>query len=606
MKKMKKLVAFLLVAMMMLSMTSMLAAAEEEAGLAEGTAYICFSDSAWGVQYWGEKVQYGDNMDVTGWTAQNATVTGNGTYTVSVDVTNLVDAEGNALPGSDFAFFDVEIKNGENLFPNCYMTIDSVKINGTDVELQSKTYTSSDNKAETRTNLFNEWVPDATTVENARTADGSSEGITAQPVAKAVGEIKSIEVTFTLGDGVLCNTKEVESELSTEEYDVFIGMNGDYTADGDWGAGYDGTADVDGITAVNGKLKSGETTTISLTFDQTVVSTWWCAPCMVIEDPTTLAPNSTFDIKVYIDDVEVTPDFTLGDMFWAEGTGNATVRLAGGYNEWGTQYIAKPVNYKKITYEITPQIYIAEPVVEEQPEFDPDGTYYAYIGLQTPKYSFRNAWDDATYGKESDVFNQITAWDEENNAYSKGGTFTDVEITGNGTYTVKVEGWDDFTADFADQDTFNLLFVSTTLPKNDACKVTNVVLKMDGKEIATMEEAFLDPDGADVQKILLVNTYNTELEALPYYAVPTKSIEISFTVSGFNKDVEVPAEPTPEPTEPPKTEDTPTTAPTQAPAADDKKDDDKGGNGGLIAGIIAGVVVVAGGAGAVIAKKKKK
>lgn len=602
MKKMKKFVAFLLVAMMMLSMTSMFAAAEEEAGLAEGTAYICFSDSAWGIQYWGEKVQYGDNMDVTGWTAQNATVTGNGTYTVSVDVTNLVDAEGNALPGSDLAFFDVEIKNGENLFPNCYMTIDSVKINGAEVEVGT-TYTSSDNKAETRTNLYNSWVPDATTVENARTADGSNEGITAAPIASTIGEIKTIEVTFTLGDGVLCNVKEVESELSTEEYDVFIGIGGDYTDAEDWGVGYDGTADVAGITAVNGKLKSGETTTISLTFDQPVVNTWWVAPCMVIEDPTTLAANSTFDIKVYIDDVEVTPDFTLGDMFWAEGTGNATVRLAGGYNEWGTQYITKPANFSKITYEITPQIYIAEPVVEEQPEFDPDGTYHAYIGFQTPKYSFRNAWDDKDYGKDSDVFNQITAWDEENNAYSKGGTFTDVEISANGTYTVKVEGWDDWAADFADQDTFNLLFVSSTLPKNDACKVTNIVLKMDGKEIATIEEAFLDPDGTEYQKILLANTYNTELEALPYYAVPTESIEISFTVSGFNKDLEVEATPTPEPTEAPTATSTP--APTQAPD-DEKKDDDKGGNGGLIAGIIAGVVVVAGGAGAVIAKKKKK
>lgn len=602
MKKMKKFVAFLLVAMMMLSMTSMFAAAEEEAGLAEGTAYICFSDSAWGIQYWGEKVQYGDNMDVTGWTAQNATVTGNGTYTVSVDVTNLVDAEGNALPGSDLAFFDVEIKNGENLFPNCYMTIDSVKINGAEVEVGT-TYTSSDNKAETRTNLYNSWVPDATTVENARTADGSNEGITAAPIASTIGEIKTIEVTFTLGDGVLCNVKEVESELSTEEYDVFIGIGGDYTDAEDWGVGYDGTADVAGITAVNGKLKSGETTTISLTFDQPVVNTWWVAPCMVIEDPTTLAANSTFDIKVYIDDVEVTPDFTLGDMFWAEGTGNATVRLAGGYNEWGTQYITKPTNFSKITYEITPQIYIAEPVVEEQPEFDPDGTYYAYIGFQTPKYSFRNAWDDKDYGKDSDVFNQITAWDEENNAYSKGGTFTDVEISANGTYTVKVEGWDDWAADFADQDTFNLLFVSSTLPKNDACKVTNIVLKMDGKEIATIDEAFLDPDGTEYQKILLANTYNTELEALPYYAVPTESIEISFTVSGFNKELEVEATPTPEPTEAPTATSTP--APTQAPD-DDKKDDSKDGNGGLIAGIIAGVVVVAGGAGAVIAKKKKK
>ncbi len=606
MKKMKKLVAFLLSAVMVLSMTSMLAVAEEEAGLADGTAYLNFSDGAWGVQSWNGTAQYGNDTTVTGAEIKTAMVEDYGTYTVSVDVTNLADAEGNALPAAaDFAFFDVEIKNGETLFPNSYMKIDSVKINGVEVEVGT-TYTSSDNKADTRTNLFNEWVADATTVENARTADGSNEGITASPIAKATEAVKTLEVTFTLSEGKLCNEQKGAAELSDAEYDVFIGIGGDYVAaDEDWGAQYAG-ADVEGVTAVNGKLKSGETTTISLTFDKPVENVWWLAPCMVIEDPTTLAATTTFDVKLFINDAEVAIDTAAGDAFWAENTGdNGTVRILGGFNEWGTKYIAEPTNVTKIVYEITPQIYIAEPVVEAQPEFDPDGTYAAYIGFQTPKYSFRNAWNDATYGKDSENFQQITAWDTENNAYSLGGTFTDVEITGNGTYTVKVEGWDDWTADFADQDTFNLLFVSTTLPKNDACKVTNIVVKMDGKEITTIADAFLSPDDNEYQNILLANNWNNEIAALPYYAIPTKSIEISFTVSGFNKDNEV-AEPTPEPTEPPAEESKPTQAPTNTPAPKDEPKKDDGGNTGLIVGIVAAVVVVGAGAGVVIAKKKKK
>ncbi|MBQ8281395.1 MAG: hypothetical protein IJZ25_03225 [Lachnospiraceae bacterium] len=605
MKKMKKAFAIVLATALMIPSTGIVAGADETAT----TAYISFADSAWAVQSWN-----GGTKDTTeGVVNTNAEVTGYGQYTVSVDVSGAKDADGNALTATDLAFMDVEIANGEAAYPNSYMTIDSVKVNGTEVELASATYTSSDDDVVTRTNLFNEWVSDATTVKNARTADGSNEGISAAPVDKAIGAFTTIEVTFTLGEGVLCNGSDVEAVLSEESYPAFIAIGADKAESGDWGIGYYG-ADVEGVTAVNGELKSGETTTLSLTFDEPVLYTWFVAPCMVIDNPTWVSKEqSTFDVKVYLDGVEVTPDMSAGDVCWDEATGDyATncLRIAGGYNEWGTKYLAEsPAGFSEIKFEITPQIYIAEPV-DNRPEFDPEGTYHAYIGFQTPKYSFRNAWDDADYGMETDFFNQVTAWDEENNSYSLGGTFVDAEITGNGTYTVSVSDFGDWTADFAEQDYFNLLFISSDLPNREEVVISDLVLKMDGTEVATFDAPFLDEDSPNYQKVLFQNIYNKELEALPYYAVPTKSIEITFTVSGFTNDavVETPDD---------GGEETPEATPTTAPA-DDKKDDaaadtsadtskeDKdGGNTGLIIGIVAAVVVVVG-AVAVVAKKKKK
>ena len=37
-------------------------------------------------------------------------------------------------------------------------------------------------------------------------------------------------------------------------------------------------------------------------------------------------------------------------------------------------------------------------------------SYNAYIGFQTAPYSFRNAWNDATYGKDSGVFDKVVVW----------------------------------------------------------------------------------------------------------------------------------------------------------------------------------------------------
>ena len=594
-KTMKKILSSLFAAALVVTGLSLPANTVTANAEGETMAYLTMADSSWSVQWWN------DGNDYSPVVSNMAEVTGYGTYTVSLDFTGV---EGGA---PDITFMDVEISNGEAAFPNSYMTIDSVKINGEEVAINGTPYTCSDDGVATRCNLYNGWVGDSvTSVESARTADGSADGITATPVDNTLYTgINTVEVTFTLGDGVLCNAGgAVEEVLSEESYPAFIAFGGDKEAENDWGFGYYG-GDAGDIVATNGEIKSGETTTLSLEFPSEVFYTWFTAPCFIVEDSSVISKNSTFDVKVFLDGEEVAVDLAAGDACWAEATGDYPVeqcmRIAGGYNEWGTKYLAEsPKGFTTLTFEITPTIYIASATEEEAPqnEFDPNGTYHAYIGVQTPTWIFRNAWDDASYGKESGCFDQLGFIDGE--WIAQGGTFTDVEITGNGTYTVAVTGYD-FSGTFEDQPIlgadglFNLLFVSTDLPVNDQVVISNVVLKMDGKEITTQAEAFADPDSKEVQKFLLANIWNNEISALPYYAAPTQSIEISFDVSGFANDAvqeEAPAA-TPE-------------APAATPAPDTEAPAEGGSNTGLIIGIVvAVVVVVAVAAGVVVGKKKK-
>lgn len=595
-KTMKKVFASVLALALAVSTFSLMKLNASAEG--ETVAYLSFADNAWAVQYWN------DGNDYSPVVATTAEVTGNGTYTVGLDFT-----EAGGAP--DIAFFDVEISNGEAAFPNSYMTIDSVKINGEEIALTGTPYTSSDNSVDTRTNLYNAWVSDATSVDNARTADGSADGITPTPVDGSITNINTIEVTFTLGEGVLCNAAggEVVTTLSEESYPAFIAFGGDIT-EGDWGFQYygDGAASNAGdVVATNGEIKSGETTTLTLEFPSEVYYTWFTAPCFIVDDANAVSPESTFDVKVFLDGVEVATDLSAGKSCWAEGTGDYSaeqcIRIGGGYNEWGDKYLAEsPKGFTTLTFEITSTVYLMSGGGEEeapQNEFDPNGTYHAYIGVQTPTWIFRNSFDDATYGKDSGCFDQLGFIDGE--WIAQGGSFTDVEITGNGTYTVAVTGYD-FSGQFQDQPIlgtdglFNLLFVSTDLPVNDAVVISNIVLKMDGKTIAEQATPFMDPDSKEVQKVLLANIWNNAIPELPYYAAPTQSIEISFDVSGFANDAAPAATPEPATSEP-----APTDEATPAPA-----ETTSSSNTGLIIGIVVAVVaVVAVAAGVVVAKKKK-
>ncbi len=539
----------------------------------------------WGLQYYGD----GAASNMGGVTATNAVANVGDTVTIGLTF------DSPAL----YTWFTAPVIVAEGV-TNVDYTIDSVTIDGVDVTADLD-LTVGDN----------EWWYEGTgdyTGEQAIRLKGGYNEWAAQAMSASPANFSEIMYTITIND-VTTGGAAGAAVPSTESYQAFIAIGADKEASNDWAYNYAGE-DAAGITAVTGELKNGETTTLSLTFDAPVFYTWYVAPCFVVEDAALISEDSTFDVKVYLDGVEVTPDFSAGKACWAEGTGNFAqcIRIGGGYNEWGDKYLAEsPAGFTEIKYEITPNILVCEPVEAPQFAFDATGAteYHAYIGVQTPTWIFRNSWDDATYGKDSGCFDQMGFIDGE--WLPQGGSFKDVTITGNGTYTVAVEGYD-FSGTFQDapilgaDGIFNLLFVSTDLPINDAVVISNIVVKMDGTEIASYADAFMDPDSKEVQKVLLANIWNNEIEALPYYAAPKQSIEISFDVSGFDNDavveepvVETPVEEAPEATEAPATA-------TAAPAASEAEE------GGAPVGIIAAVVVVVAaaiGGGVVVSKKKK-
>ena len=109
----------------------------------------------------------GDTYDTTNKTkgikGKNVIITGAGTYTVSLDVTECGAAKG-------FAFSALGISNGEDLFPGYTISIDKILINNSPYQLNGKEFTTSDDKHCTRVNLYNAWVNDLP--KKARTPDG--------------------------------------------------------------------------------------------------------------------------------------------------------------------------------------------------------------------------------------------------------------------------------------------------------------------------------------------------------------------------------------------------------------------------------------------------
>ena len=151
-------------------------------------AWIMFQSADYKKSY-----SVGDTYDPTSKTlgikAANAEITGEGSYSVSLDFTDSGAAWGTA-------FCALGISNGETFFPDYTITIDEILINGEPYELAAREYTASDDKKCTRVNLFNGWV--SSLPDEARTPDGSLDGCSAQimPLDSSV-KIENLTVNFT-------------------------------------------------------------------------------------------------------------------------------------------------------------------------------------------------------------------------------------------------------------------------------------------------------------------------------------------------------------------------------------------------------------------------
>ncbi len=150
-------------------------------------AWIMYQSGDWGIAY-----SVGDNYDPTNKTNgvkdSNVVVEGEGTYTVSLDLS--------AVKAYGVAFSALGISHGEEMFPGYTVTIDKIMINNSPVLLAGKEFTTSDDGKCTRVNLFNGWVNSVP--EGARTADGSFDGCSAQIMPIDGKErVNSISITFT-------------------------------------------------------------------------------------------------------------------------------------------------------------------------------------------------------------------------------------------------------------------------------------------------------------------------------------------------------------------------------------------------------------------------
>ncbi|MBP3611117.1 MAG: hypothetical protein J6J42_12380 [Lachnospiraceae bacterium] len=456
-----------------------------------------------------------------------------------------------------------------------------------------------------------------------------------------------LEITVTL-NSIAPVAPTVSNEIIYDgEFTMFLAGTAESTADA-WDLTYaNGSTDKGDVAGNAVTAKAGDTVTISHTYTAPVHHTWWLAPTLVLPEAEDGVDKYLVDYtidKVTIDGTDVTDkiDLTLKDVdSWYEGTEDhpvtRTLRLKGGYNEWGEHFIPGELlaGHTNVEYTITiNKVYGVIEEVVEGPKADLDGTYNAYIGVQTADtWAFRNAWDDATYGKDSaenpDAFGQISIADATLGLVKKDGVITDTVLAGNGTYTVSLKDFDFTSADgAAAASALNLLFVSTDIPNSGEITLSNIKVDFDGKNVMEFSEGFTDPDSKDWYKVLFINIWNKELTNTYNMAgmIPAKDITITFDVTGFNYDKAADAAPevTPEPTEAPAPEVTeaptaaptaapteapeatkaPTAAPTEAPAVDTDADAE-GGMSPIVIVVIVVVVIAAAGAGFVVMKKKK-
>lgn len=239
------------------------------------------------------------------------------------------------------------------------------------------------------------------------------------------------------------------------------------------------------------------------------------------------------------------------------------------------------------------------------------GAYTGYLGFQNTVYSFRNAWNDGTYGLNAgnDAFKNVVVWggndpetfpdyedyfDYDVTGYLLPVQWTDADITEDGTYTVALDGFD-WTLDGAAS--FNLLFVNTDIPIDSGAVIKNCKVLVDGAEAQTIAEPWVNPDEKEYVSVLLENIWNSDIVDRYSGAYPTASLAIQFDVEGLSSGAvdAAPAEEAVTVSAPAESGDT-TAAVTSVKDSPDTGVED--------VAVIAGLAIAAG-AGIVLARKRK-
>ena len=159
-------------------------------------AYIMYADQAWSTNY-SVGDQYKPGSKSKGIEARDIGITEPGTYTVALDFSNMNGKGTSKAIG--FSFCALGIANGEDLHPDWVIDIKSISVNGKEVKMTKKNYTSSDDGHCTRSNIVNDWVSGT---PKGRTIDGNLDDCGATIIDKTAmifQAMKTFEITFYYG-----------------------------------------------------------------------------------------------------------------------------------------------------------------------------------------------------------------------------------------------------------------------------------------------------------------------------------------------------------------------------------------------------------------------
>lgn len=248
---------------------------------------------------------------------------------------------------------------------------------------------------------------------------------------------------------------------------------------------------------------------------------------------------------------------------------------------------------------------------EQKQEVDLDGTYHARMGIQTSNILWVMQMNyykgDANETLGTELENKLFCADQEDNSklVAKEGTFNEVEISGNGVYTVTLDK-----ANFEGETDISQLHVATDIPVNDKIKFTNVKATINGRTVATFDEAIMEDEEPYLEGGMVILVMNHWRDSVVKYLKEhgcsetassgwtflngqgEENIAITFTVSGFNKD------------NPDAVEATATPKATASSKGNNTEKEDSSFNG-LAIGIVA-VVLVVGIVAVVVVKTRKK
>ncbi len=493
----KKILSVALALLLMVTCFSGVIASADEAETPTGMSYdavLGFADGDWNPQNWEETIS----------------VTGAGEYSLTWTLTE----EDGAASGATVFVIDIKDANADFAAAGLKLTALSVLMDGEELAVDFSKVLSGDleEKGNFRIEIFNEYGATKDNAPIARDDVAFSKSLTINFTLEASGETAAYTAALGLVASDWSTNTDFRENSNTK---IGVGESGTYTITYEGACSSLGILVVDILgaqAAMDVENKTWQVSDVALTVDGNAVAV--DESKILCGD---LEQNGAFRIEVQNMYGDTNNDPAI------DATTAVTERLSLTFT---LTVVDKEETGGETGGDVTPE--------PEKPVFDPNGTYNAYLLLQTPNWTYRDAWNSGN-GVGSDTWGDFIYGNETKQTYGK---VTDAVLAGNGTYTIEIVDFgtifeDDFAA--AGQDYFNILGFTSDAPLG-GLTFSNVKLIIDGSTRHTVAEGYQNPDDTEYVNILIQNIWNDDVKEISYYPAPTQSLKIEFTVSGFSYD----------------------------------------------------------------------